>query len=183
MIKKEVTKKRKQRIGIDLDGVIVGKPLFIPKILIEWLFKGCRPGLHYRFPHTELEKQVRRWSHFYLFRPPLKKNIEMIKKIKEKRNCELYLISSRYSFLQKQTEIWLKKRKINGLFKEKIFNLQDLPPHQFKEKELKRLKIDIYFEDDPVIVNYLNQRLSQNRNCWVRKDNDQLIRNLLIDNS
>lgn len=169
MIKKEVTKKRKQRIGIDLDGVIVGKPLFIPKILIEWLFKGCRPGLHYRFPHTELEKQIRRWSHFYLFRPPLKTNIEMIKKIKEKRNCELYLISSRYSFLQKQTEIWLKKRKINGLFKEKIFNLQDLPPHQFKEKELKRLKIDIYFEDDFLIADYLSSRLIKTKIFWVDK--------------
>lgn len=149
----------KKRVGFDLDGIIIDKPPLIPKKLIEWFFRGSQENLNYRFPKTKIEQLIRKFSHFYLFRPPIKKNIALIKKIHQQKKHDLYLVSSRYSFLQKETQFWLKKRKIDGLFEKIYLNTEDSQPHLFKEKKLKRLELDFYFEDDELIVDYLDRKL------------------------
>ena len=159
------------RLGFDLDGVLIGKPFFIPQSWLEYLFRGKRQKkLHYRYPKTKLEIWIRKFSHFYLFRPPLKENIENIKQIQQKRSCWLYVVSGRYSFLEKETKIWLKKRNLEDVFIKVFINLNDEQPHLFKEKTIKKLNLDYFFEDDPQIVDYLKSKISQSRIKLINRD-------------
>lgn len=162
---------KKIKIAFDLDGVIIDKPPLIPKKLLEWLFRGRRKnGLHYRFPHSKFEQRIRKISHFYLFRPPIRKNIEFIKKLAIDPKYEFYIISGRYSFLKKETERWLEKRKIDGVFKEIFINLKDEQPHLFKEKKLKEIRAEIFVDDDNLLANYLEEKLKMKIYCFSSKD-------------
>lgn len=150
----------KIRVAFDLDGVIIDKPPLIPKKLIEYLFRGNNDieKLHYRFPKTKLEILIRKLSHFYLFRPPIKENIDFIKNLAKNPDYELYIISARYSFLKDETAAWLKKRKIDHLFKELIINLEDKQPHLYKEEKLKEIKPVAFVDDDWLLADYLVNR-------------------------
>lgn len=168
---------KKIKIAFDLDGVIIDKPPLIPKKWLEWLFRGGkRDGLHYRFPKSKLEQRIRKLSHFYLFRPPIKKNIEFIKELAKNPKYGLYIISGRYSFLEEETKDWLSKRNIGGVFKEIFINFNDKQPHLFKEEVLKRIKPNIFVDDDYLSVEFLRQKLkntsifcfSKNRNVSIK---------------
>ncbi|MBP8591313.1 hypothetical protein KBI33_02465 [Candidatus Shapirobacteria bacterium] len=151
------------KIGFDLDGVIVDKPPLIPKGLIEFLTKKpANSSLHFRFPKNFLEQYVRKFSHFYFLRPPLRQNIDFIKRLSPK-NYELYIISGRYSFLTSETNIWLKKRGLEDLFGAVFINLGNEQPHLFKERLIKDLGLDYFFEDDPDTVAYLNQKIGKTK--------------------
>lgn len=154
-----MTKIKRIKIAFDLDGILIDKPPFIPKQLLEWLFKGGDGGrLHYRFPKSKAEQLVRKLSHFYLFRPPIKENIEIVKKLAKEEKYELYIISARYSFLEKETKQLLEKRGIGCLFKEVFINLEDKQPHIFKAETLERVNPQIFVEDDPLLINYILQK-------------------------
>ena len=156
------------KIGFDMDGVLVNKPPLIPKKWLEYLFQGRREnGLHYRYPKTELEIWLRKFSHFYLFRPPIKKNIEIAKEFK-KQGYKLYLISSRYSFLKKETMAWLKRRKLDNVFEEVFINLNNEQPHIFKEKIIRQLDLDYYFDDDRNTVDFLQLKF-KDKIFWVKQ--------------
>lgn len=156
------------KVGFDLDGVLANKPPLIPKSLLERLFKGKeKNGLYYRYPRLKLEIWLRKFSHFYLFRPPIRSNINFAKKLK-KRGYKLYLISSRYSFLEKETKAWLKKRGLSNVFEKIFLNLDDEQPHLFKTKVLKKLNLDYYFEDDKKTVDFLRLKF-KNKIFWVKK--------------
>lgn len=155
---------KKIKIAFDLDGVIIDKPPLIPKKLLEKLFRGFKnKGLHYRFPKTQFEQQIRKLSHFYLFRPPIKKNIEFIKKLALSKKYELYVVSGRYLFLKNQTENWLEKRGLTSIFKKVFINLNNEQPHLYKEKMLAKIGADIYVDDDFLLADYL----SKNKNCRI----------------
>ncbi len=171
-----------EKIAFDLDGVFINKPPLIPKKLLERLFRGKnKNGLHYRFPHSKLEQKVRKISHFYLLRPPIRKNIEFIRRLAQDKKYELYAISGRYSFLEKETDIWLEKRKIKGLFKKIFINLENKQPHLFKEEKLKENKIDIFVDDDGLLADYLAGKniakifcFNNNEKCKISKQIDNL---------
>jgi len=146
----------------------VNKPPLVPKKWLEYLFRGKRKnGFHYRYPKTELEIWLRKLSHFYLFRPPIKKNIEIAKEFK-KQGYKLYLISSRYSFLEKETAVWLKKRELNNLFEKVFLNLDNEQPHVFKEKTIRQLDLDYYFDDDRDMVAFLQLKF-KDKIFWVKQ--------------
>jgi len=158
------------RIGFDLDGVLVDKLPLIPKTWLEYLFRGRQKnGLHYRYPKIKLEIWIRKFFHFYLFRPPLKGNIKTIRKLK-KQGYQLYLISGRYSFLKKETMAWLKKRNVENLFEGIYINLKDEQPYIFKERMIEDLNLDGFFEDDKNIVNYLSLKKIKTKVLWVNQD-------------
>ncbi len=155
------------KIGFDLDGVIVGKPPLVSKGLIEFLTKKpANSSLHFRFPKSLFEQYVRKFSHFYLFRPPLRQNIDFIKKLNSKK-YELYVISGRYSFLTLETDCWLKKRDLGNLFKAVFINLGNEQPHLFKERIIKELNLDYFFEDDPDTVAHLGKKISRTKTFLV----------------
>jgi len=147
----------KIKIAFDLDGVIIDKPPLIPKKLLEYLFRGNTDvnNLHYRYPKTKLEIVIRKISHFYLFRPPIKQNIDYIKNLAKNSKYELYIVSARYSFLKNETAYWLKKRGINHLFKKVVINLENKQPHLYKEELLKEIGPIVFVDDDWLLADYL----------------------------
>ncbi len=158
------------RIGFDLDGVIVGKPPLVPKGLIEFLVKKpANSSLHFRFPKSCLEQYARKFSHFYLFRPPLRQNINFINKKLNSKKYELYVVSGRYSFLTAETDRWLKKRGLGNLFKAVFINLGNEQPHLFKERIIKELNLDYFFEDDEETKEYLQERFKEKNFFLVSK--------------
>lgn len=152
------------KIGLDLDGVIIDKPPLVPKKLLEWLVRSYKnKGLAYRYPISRFEQLIRWLSHHPLFRPPIRENLEFIKKIAKKKKYKLYLISGRYSFLEDRTWQWLRKHKVENLFEEIFINLKNEQPHLFKEKMIKNLKIDIFIDDDLPLASYLSQAIPKTK--------------------
>ena len=163
----------KTKTAFDLDGVIINKPPLIPKKLMERLFKGKNHnGLHYRFPKSKLEILIRKISHYYLFRPPIRKNIKFIKELAKNDKYELYIVSGRYSFLEKETENWLKKRGIKDLFKKVYINLNDEQPHLFKEKKLKEINPISFVDDDFLLADYLTDKIKTTKIFCLSKNNN-----------
>lgn len=154
-----VNKKKKIKIAFDLDGVIIDKPPLVPQPIIEWLFRGnCQKKLHYRFPKTRIEQIIRRLSHYYLIRPPIKKNLEFIKELSRNKDVKLYIVSSRYSFLREHTREWLKRYLPKNHFVGIYLNLGNLQPHFFKEKVLREIKPEIFIDDDVLSIQYLQNK-------------------------
>lgn len=144
-------------MGFDLDGVLVEGPPFVPSWLLELLYRGAKEKkLHYRIPGSKIEIWIRQLSHNSFFRPPILKNIEILKQMKEH---ELFLVTSRYSFLQEHTHALLKLYGIDHLFKEIVLNSKDEQPHIFKLKTLERLNLDIFIDDDEDLLTFLKEKL------------------------
>ena len=100
-----MTANNKIRIGFDLDGVIIGKPFFVPQIVMEKLVRAkVDHQLAYRFPENRLERLVRYLSHHPILRPPIRENIKLIKELYRSDKYELFVVSSRYSFLEGRTK-------------------------------------------------------------------------------
>lgn len=156
------------RIGFDLDGIFIKTPQFIPGNIIERLYQdksGNNP--HYRIPGI-FEQKVRQISHHPLFRPAIQGNIEHITKLHEIHKHKLYIISSRFGFLQKQTENILKKYNINQLFDGLYFNHKNKQPHLFKEEIIKKLGVEKYIEDDLDLALYLSSKIPGLKIYWVK---------------
>lgn len=145
------------RIGFDLDGVLVDGPPFVPSWLLELLYRGTREkNLHYRIPSSKIEIWIRQLSHNSFFRPPILKNIEILKQM---AGDELFLITSRFSFLQEKTTNLLRLYGLDGMFKEIVLNLDDEQPHLFKLKTIERLKLDMFIDDDEDLLVFLKEKL------------------------
>ncbi|MGD8744031.1 MAG: glycosyltransferase family 4 protein [Candidatus Woesebacteria bacterium] len=153
-----VAKRKKTRIGFDLDGVIIGKPPLIPKKLIEYLYRGrINKRLSYRFP-GKVEMLIRWLSHSPFVRTPINENVNILRKISKNKDIELYAISGRYQFLKERTDQWLKAYKLEGCFKKVYLNEDNKQPHLFKKNLVEKLKLDYFVEDDPLVVGYLKKK-------------------------
>ncbi|KUK82644.1 MAG: hypothetical protein XD98_0542 [Microgenomates bacterium 39_6] len=169
-----MTQRKKIKIGFDLDGVIVGRPPLVPKRFLERLFRGGKEGLVYRFPDNKINRFLRKLSHHYFFRPPIKDNLTFLKKLAQDPDVEVYLISGRYGFLKKETQEWLDRWGVNNGLAGIFLNEENLPPHIFKEKILKKLDLDVYLEDDEQIVSFLKEKIPQTKFYWVDDENFNL---------
>lgn len=164
--------KNKLKVGFDLDGVIVGKPFFVPKSVLEWLYRA-HDGNHkkYRIPTWKPEILIRKISHHWAFRLPLRKNLTLVKNIAQKSNTTTYIISSRYNFLKNRTKEWFNIHKLNnGLFEGIHLNLQNAQPHIFKEKMIKKLNIDIFYDDSELTLEHLSKNIKSTKFILVKKN-------------
>lgn len=143
-------------IGFDLDGVFIDKPPLVPKWLIERLYRSSSKTLTYRIP-SKPEQVVRKLTHIPFLRPPIRKNIAHILEHQELRSS-FFLITSRFSFLRKETTALLKKNNLDSCFSKIIINSQDMQPHVYKHKMLRRFKIVRYVDDDLPLLMYLADR-------------------------
>ena len=153
----------KKKIGFDLDGVLIDKPPLIPRWLLHRLFKGSRQKFDYHCPACGWNRLIRIWSHHPWLRPPINENINFLKELARDKEVEIYLISSRYSFLKKATQRILRRRGINHCFVRAVINDNNQSPLLFKEEVLTRFGIEVYFEDDPEVVEYLRKRLPETK--------------------
>src|SRR4030042_4295927 len=164
---------KKIKIGFDLDGVIIGKPPFVPKYLMEILVRKRDHGLAYRYPESKIERWIRRLSHLPLLRPPIKKNIKLIHELYKSKNYELYVVSSRYSFLEGRTNEWFRYYRLRDLFKEIYINLKNEQPHLYNEKMIKKLKLNVFIDDARPLLRYLKKELKNVDLVFVEKQEEK----------
>lgn len=156
------------KIGFDLDKVFINTPPFVPSTLIDKLYKKRANGvLLYRIPN-KYEQRFRQLTHIPLLRPPIKENIHALQHMTTKNNY-LYLISSRFSFLEKITDELIKKNSFTNLFTKMYFNYKDEQPHVFKDRIIKSLHLDKYIDDDFQLISYVAKRNPETKFFWYNK--------------
>lgn len=155
-------------IGFDFDRVLVNYPPFVPAWLIDWLYRRHdKKELAYRIPHSKIEKLLRKLSHFYLFRPKISENINFVRELSDNpHKYNLYLLSSRYKFLEKITYKILKRYGLKNVFSSVTLNTNDEQPHLFKEKAIKYLKIKLYIDDDLDLLKHLHKTCPKTKFFW-----------------
>lgn len=162
------------RIGFDLDGVIIDKPPFIPKSILEWAIRNhSKRILSYRYPGRR-EQFIRMCIHYPTFRPSITENVHLVKKLSKQNQTTLYAITGRYGFLKKRTHQWLKKHQLTKVFKAIHLNERNQQPHKFKKITIEKLKLNIFIDDDKHIVNYLKERVRKTRIILFTKGNTNL---------
>ena len=115
----------KLKVGFDLDGVILYNPIrtFRPfasffKFLKPYLFHENAESFY--FPNSNLEKFVWRQLHKTSFK--VADGYQMIYELVKKGLFDAYLITSRYDFLKRDFEYWVKKIKAKKIFKGCYYN-------------------------------------------------------------
>src|SRR4030042_3320327 len=142
-------KSERIRIGIDLDGVLALQPMngfwFRLRLMKEELLKKLSVNTYY-LPRGNFERLI--WKVINQRRKPFVDNSGLLKKFSKLPNTELYLITSRYSFMKKITSDWLKKYNLMKYFKEIIYNNGDGNPHRFKVDMVNQLHLQYFIDDD-----------------------------------
>lgn len=166
-------------IGFDLDKIFIDYPPLVPAALVDRLYKKSWDGvLSYRIP-GKLEQLIRILTHYPIFRPPIIKNIEFVKSITRNKTNKYYLLSSRFGFLRRRTEQLVKKYGLDQIFDGMFFNFSSEQPHIFKNKIIKKLKLDRYVDDDLPLLKFLAQNNSKRKFFWLNKKvNKPLQKNL-----
>ena len=160
------------KIGFDLDKIFIDYPPLIPDRLIDRLYRKKTSGeLLYRIP-SRPEQAVRRLSHISFFRPPIQKNITFLKSLTAK-NHELYLISSRFQFLESATTALLRKYGFDEIFDGMYLNYENKQPHLFKNEVLKMLSLDIYVDDDLALLQFVSRENPQITFYWLNQINEK----------
>lgn len=156
-------------IGFDLDKIFIDYPPLIPDALINRLYKQKSNGvLSYRIP-KRAEQQLRIFTHHPLLRPPIIDNLRFAESLSETNNHKQYLISSRFSFLKDRTEVIIKKYNFDKIFDAMFFNFSDQQPHIFKNDVIKKMKIDLYVDDDLPLLEFLVGKNPEVKFFWLNK--------------
>ena len=100
--------------------------------------------------------------------------IELFKELVDEDTIEAHLITARYSFLDEQLFKWLQKHRLTSFFKTINLNKQDEQPHLFKEKMIRKYKLDYFVEDNLDIVNYLEKKVPT-KIFWIYNIMDRLV--------
>lgn len=170
-------------VGFDLDGVFIDIHRLLPKNLINYFYrKHNNSVLLYRIP-SRSEQVLRLMLHHHFFRPPITKNIETYKHHFLKKH-KYHIISSRFKFLEKTTNVLLKKYNLDSLFDEFHFNFNNKQPHLFKDEMIKKFKIDRFIDDDLPLLEYVSKRNSKTTFYWLNnKYKKTLQKNLFAINN
>ena len=152
-----IKKQRKINVGIDIDGIIVGKPPLVPAGVINYLYRKTNSkSLEYKIPLNYFDKKLRTITHLKIFRPIIKKNLEWLKENSNNTNINIFIVSGRYSFLENRTKKLLKDNGIDLKNERVKLNINDIQPHIFKNQIVKSLNIDYMIDDDIFMLKYLS---------------------------
>ena len=149
--------KRKIRIGFDFDGVIAYNPFRVvraPWAFFKNRFLGYRK-LVFFYPQSPWEQIFWKILHDSSIFPA--KGVELLRELIKEDRVEAHLISGRYSFLDDHLTGWLKRHKLEKLFKTININRLDEQPHLFKGKMIARYRLDYFVEDNWDIVEFLHR--------------------------
>lgn len=154
------------KIGFDLDKVLINYPPFFPSVLFDRLYKKKDNGvLLYRIP-TLPDQLARKILHLPFLRPPIAENLALLRSIPKDTN-NLYLISSRFKFLEGETKRLVKKHRLDKTFDSLYFNFENKQPHLFKEEVLKKLNLDIYIDDDLSLLKHVAKSNPATKFYWL----------------
>jgi len=148
------------KVGFDLDGVILYNPVRIFRSLAKKFLKPIKASfLHqnkdsFYFPNSSFEQLLWKILHKTSFR--INTSFDDIKKLSKNKKIKMYLITGRYSFLEQDYSNWLEKIGAKKIFTRCYYNKTNQQPNEFKENMIKKLKLDIYVEDNWDIIEKLN---------------------------
>ncbi len=161
---------KKLRVGFDLDGVILYNPIRTLRPIAQ-LLKFLKPPLFHEgaesfyFPNSKLEQYIWRLLHKTSFK--IANGYGEIKQLVKKGHIEVYLITSRYSFLKSDFDYWVKKLNGKTVFKGCFYNKTNLQPNVFKRTMIKKLGLDYFVEDNWGVIQRLNGSLRRVRVLWL----------------
>ncbi|MBI5127006.1 hypothetical protein HZA76_00945 [Candidatus Roizmanbacteria bacterium] len=150
------------RVGFDLDGVILYNPIRILRPFAKNFLKPIKAAFFHQekslfyLPQSNFEKLLWKIIHWTSFKP--NKGLEDLRKLAKNRKIKFYLITGRYDFLANDYFQWLKKIDAKKIFTQCFYNSKNLQPNVFKENMIKKLKLDIYVEDNFDIIEKLNHQ-------------------------
>lgn len=145
------------RVGFDLDGVLLYNPTRILRPVIVFLKKYfLKRNLNkFYYPKTKLEKII--WLFLHKSSVWLAPGTDELAKLIKEKKLEAYIISARYESLKEDFDCWVGKLKAKMPLSGFYNNSKNEQPYLFKEKMIKKLKLDIYVEDNWDIVKHLNK--------------------------
>jgi len=167
-------------IGFDLDGIFIDKLRFMPKFIVEGLYRKQNTNeLTYRYP-SKVEQTIRKISHKSIFRPAFEENIVFLNKLAKNNSHKRYLISGRFGFLKKETEDILKKYEITQYLDKQFLNFGNQQPHIFKDVAIKKMKIDLYVDDDLPLLEFLTDKNLKVKFFWLNNKQTKPLKNNLF---
>ena len=164
-------KKQPLRVGFDLDGVLLYNPARIVRPIVVSFKKLFLPNEQSRFhlPKNQLQKLI--WLFLHKSSFMIASGYDDIKQLVINKNIEAFIISGRYDSLKGDFNSWLKKIEAKKYFKEIYYNSRDEQPPIYKERMIKKLKLDIFIEDNWDIIKHLNADVQKmNTHCklfWI----------------
>lgn len=151
-------KNRVLRIGFDLDGVLLYNPARIARPVIVFVKKLFLPKEKNKFhlPKTRWQKLFWLFLHKSSFMAA--PGIEEIRKLVDEKKIKPYIISARYEFLKTDFENWTRKIDPKKHFEDYFHNDNNQQPHLYKSEMIKKLKLDIFIDDNWDIVDHLSKK-------------------------
>jgi len=150
--------KKQPRVGFDLDGVLLYNPARIARPIIVFLkkifFKKEIDKFHY--PKTNFQKLIWLMFHKIVFGPAL--GYDQLKKLIKLKKIKAYIITGRNESLKDDFNQWMIKLEANKYFSGSYFNDKNEQPYLFKEKMIRKLKLDLYVEDNWDIVQHISSK-------------------------
>ncbi|MBI4079391.1 MAG: hypothetical protein HY429_03790 [Candidatus Levybacteria bacterium] len=162
-------------ISFDLDGIFVDTPPFVPKKIIDILYRERSNQISYRIP-SKFEQHIRKMSHIPLLRPPIKDNIATLRVIKKNNTHSYHLITSRFGFLNEETDCVLKTYNLHNLFHTISINKTNNQPHLFKHAMIKQLHIKRHVDDELILLEYLAKIHQNVLFFWLNKKQKKILR-------
>jgi hypothetical protein len=155
------------KVGFDLDGVLLYNPARIMRpivVAIKRVFIKKRTKT-FLVPKTPLQKFI--WEIFHLSSLFLAPGFWEIKRLVDEGKIEAYLITARYSFLEKSVKRFMVRVQGDDIFSKWYYNANDEQPHYYKDTLIRKLNLDVFVEDNYDIVSYLNQKNDHLRVYWI----------------
>ncbi len=167
------------RVGFDLDGVLLYNPARIARPIIatakDFLLQSRKTSFY--VPQKWWEKEIWRFLHRTSVFPA--GGLSLIHELQANNVIEPYIVTARYGYLRGDFLSWVARLNRRKTFRAWYSNEQDEQPHLYKERMIRKLRIDIFVEDNWDIVSYLSSRsfdhVSQLHVFWIYNIFDRAI--------
>lgn len=149
------------KVGFDLDGVLLYNPARTIRPVVTFVKRRIfkRHKTTFYFPKGRWRQALFRLFHKTSFMTA--PGLETLRILTREGKIEAYLITARFDFLKKDLDHWLNKINADEIFTGIYHNANNEQPHQFKQKMLQKLNLDLYVEDNWDIVRHLAQSSPQ----------------------
>lgn len=152
-------KKQILKVGFDLDGVLLYNPARIIRPIMSFIKKYIlkRDMNRFYYPKNKIEKLIWWFLHKSSLWPS--PGIKDLIKIIKHQKINAYVVSARYELLEKDFTRWINIIDSDKVFSGCFYNNKNDQPQLFKEMMIKKLKLDLFVEDNWDIVKHLNSKL------------------------
>lgn len=154
------------QVGIDFDGVLAYNPFRIIRAPVTFVKEQLlqRKETAFFVPKTSVEKFAWKVLHESSVLPA--NGVDLLRRMVNEQQIEAHLVTARYSFLQDQLYVWLRKHDLEKLFSSITINKLDEQPHIYKSKIIKQQKFDYFIEDNLDIVKHVSDHKAT-QTLWI----------------